>query len=505
MKRFTASLGALLGIVLFSSGYADGFLRQSTSRVMRICGVVAVGDGFTPVTTLALSTADEAEALRDNTATLDISGATWAAITGADGCYSLTLDTTATNTVGELVVAINDDSLVLPIWRTFTVLEEAVYDITYAAAAIGAVPVQDGTGTGQIDTNAGAVVAVTTAANLTNAPTAGDFTATMKASINTEADTALTDYDGPTNTELNARTLVSANYFDPAADSVLIAAGEAAEIQAAADAALVARRLDELLNADSDVDGAAPPTVGSVFHEMMTKTPGSFTYDQTTDSPEAIRDRGDAAWITATGFSTFDPAATGVFLSTSVNNCRAAIGCEAQGTLTGTHSSTTADLGTNAPAATTEVVGKTLVVTGKTSRVVTAYNPTTGVSTFAPATALTLANDDQWYLWGTSPSANSTQDTYESLPLVCTIDTATFAGSTTTVGCDLTDVYGAVVTSATGRLTGKELCVTSGAQMRECRFIGATTAWNGTTNELEITLTRPMPATLADTVTAIIK
>jgi hypothetical protein len=91
---------------------------------------------------------------------------------------------------------------------------------------------------------------ITTVTNLTNAPTAGDLTATMKASVNTEIDTALADV-----------------------------------------------RLDELLAADSDIDGAAPPTVGSVFHELMTKTAGSFTYDQTTDSLEAIRDRGDAAWI----------------------------------------------------------------------------------------------------------------------------------------------------------------------------------------------------------------
>lgn len=62
------------------------------------------------------------------------------------------------------------------------------------------------------------------------------------------------------------------------------------EVQSEAEDALVAHRLDELLNADSDIDGAAPPTVGSVFHELMTKTTGSFTYDQTTDSLEAIRD-----------------------------------------------------------------------------------------------------------------------------------------------------------------------------------------------------------------------
>jgi len=56
-------------------------------------------------------------------------------------------------------------------------------------------------------------------------------------------------------------------------------------------------RLHELLAADSDIDGASPPVVGSVFHELLTKTPASFTYDQTTDSLEALRDRGDVAWI----------------------------------------------------------------------------------------------------------------------------------------------------------------------------------------------------------------
>jgi hypothetical protein len=63
-----------------------------------------------------------------------------------------------------------------------------------------------------------------------------------------------------------------------------------AEVQSEVDDALVVHRLDELVNADSDIDGAAPPTVGSVFHELLTKTAGSFTYDQTTDSLEAVRD-----------------------------------------------------------------------------------------------------------------------------------------------------------------------------------------------------------------------
>ncbi len=38
--------------------------------------------------------------------------------------------------------------------------------------------------------------------------------------INAEADTALADYDPPTNAEMIARTILAANYFDPAADTV---------------------------------------------------------------------------------------------------------------------------------------------------------------------------------------------------------------------------------------------------------------------------------------------
>lgn len=70
-----------------------------------------------------------------------------------------------------------------------------------------------------------------------------------------------------------------------------------AEVQSEVEDALVAHRLDELLNADSDIDGAAPPTVGSVFHELMTKTTGSFTYDQTTDSLEALKDGASAPTV----------------------------------------------------------------------------------------------------------------------------------------------------------------------------------------------------------------
>lgn len=42
------------------------------------------------------------------------------------------------------------------------------------------------------------------------------------AQVNTECDTALTDYDGPTDAEMIARTLLAADYFNPAADTVAL-------------------------------------------------------------------------------------------------------------------------------------------------------------------------------------------------------------------------------------------------------------------------------------------
>ena len=114
------------------------FLRQGATHKVLIGPVVAVGDGFTPVTTLALSTADEAEALVHDSATVvDISAYTFAAVTTADGYYVLTLQSGISGTVGHMTVLINDDSLCLPVKAEFTVLEEAVYDAFYAAAATG--------------------------------------------------------------------------------------------------------------------------------------------------------------------------------------------------------------------------------------------------------------------------------------------------------------------------------------------------------------------------------
>ena len=98
---------------------------------------VSVSDGFTPVTTATIASADEAEVLKhDGAATVAMAG-TLAAVTGADGWYDYTASTGDTDTVGEVVFLMNDDSLYLPVWRTAYVVEEAIYDLFFAASADG--------------------------------------------------------------------------------------------------------------------------------------------------------------------------------------------------------------------------------------------------------------------------------------------------------------------------------------------------------------------------------
>lgn len=97
---------------------------------------------------------------------------------------------------------------------------------------------------------------ITTVTNLTNAPTNGDLTATMKASVNAEVDTAL---------------------IDIGLDHLVSASVAGTDIT---DNSIIAKLVSKSATADWD------------------------TYVNTTDSHEALRDRGDAAWITATGFST---------------------------------------------------------------------------------------------------------------------------------------------------------------------------------------------------------
>lgn len=86
--------------------------------------------------------------------------------------------------------------------------------------------------------------------------------------------------------------------------------------------------------------------------------------------------------------------------------------------------------------------------------------------------------------------------------LNCEVNTANFAGSTTSFACILTDLAGGAVTKDSGDLSGKAILVLSGAQIDEGRYIGENaTTWDGANSELQVTVQRALPGTLADAVT----
>jgi len=282
------------------------YLKADTITEVTVGPAVAVGDGFTPVTNLVGSSADEFEIIKHGaTSTTTIAG-TLAAITGADGYYALDISATDTNTEGRLVLLINDDSLILPIRHEFMVVNANVFDSLFAAAS-----------TDVLDVNAVQLVGgAQSATDLKDFADDGYDPATNKVQGVVLVDT-LTTYTGntpqtadhtagiadiPTVAEFNARTLVAASYFDPAADTVATVTTvtnqlSAAAINAEVDTALTDIHLDHLMAtaaADVIVDG-------SVIAHMVSSTEDWSTFVPSTDSLQAVRDRGDAAWVTGAG------------------------------------------------------------------------------------------------------------------------------------------------------------------------------------------------------------
>lgn len=89
--------------------------------------------------------------------------------------------------------------------------------------------------------------------------------------------------------------------------------GAPAGASVSADIAAVKTDSGNLISRLGAFTGSGVNTVLGFFKALLSKaasTPSDVggTFDATTDSTEAIRDRGDAAWITATGFSTLDAA-----------------------------------------------------------------------------------------------------------------------------------------------------------------------------------------------------
>lgn len=203
------------------------WLKQSTAKVVSFGPFLDKADGVTEETGLvsALDHATTGIKLSKNGGALTIRHATVTATTyDAYGMYRVTLDTTDTNTLGTLRMAFNEAATCLPVWQDFMILPANVYDSLVsgsdlidvsmtqilgtavstpatagildvnvknidndAASASGTVTFPNATLASTTNITAGTITTVT---NLTNAPTAGDLTATMKASVTTAATAA---------------------------------------------------------------------------------------------------------------------------------------------------------------------------------------------------------------------------------------------------------------------------------------------------------------------------
>ena len=261
------------------------FLRKNTAVLITVGPFFDHTDGVTIETGLTITneritlTADTDDGSAPTNILDNVTGATSGTdndlnyITGNDaGMMQLELSAANTNSLGRMLLSITDAANHVPVFHEFMVVNAALYDAFFAtsggaipnaaADAAGGLPISDA---GGLDMDA-ILSRIGTPSNLGG----GATLAFNLSDIESQTDDIGTAGAGLTGVPWNAA-------WD-------------AEVESEVNDALVAQRLDELLNADSDIDGAAPPTVGSVFHEMMTKTAGSFTYSQTTDSLEAVRD-----------------------------------------------------------------------------------------------------------------------------------------------------------------------------------------------------------------------
>ena len=109
------------------------YLRQSTSQVIKVGPFLDETDGRTAETALTLTNTDFRLSKDGGNFA---SSSTGSGTHDENGIYDKTLSTTDTNTVGELVVHV-DESGALPVTHRYWVLEEAIYDALFGASANG--------------------------------------------------------------------------------------------------------------------------------------------------------------------------------------------------------------------------------------------------------------------------------------------------------------------------------------------------------------------------------
>lgn len=177
---------------------------------------------------------------------------------------------------------------------------------TQTARDIGAsVLLSSGTGTGQVKLSSGYVAP--NWGDVGNPTTSVNLSGTTTNLVNTATTltNAPSDSSGTT-TLLSRLTSTRAGYLDNLSAGAVATAS--ALTSAASDITTLLGKFTGITLVKEWLGLLAGKQTGNstARTELRATGAGSGTFDETTDSLEGIRDRGDAAWITATGFSTLD-------------------------------------------------------------------------------------------------------------------------------------------------------------------------------------------------------
>jgi hypothetical protein len=115
------------------------FLEADAAATVLIGPFVDFEDGVTPETGITLSAADSAEIMKHNGTTfVDIAGAgaNQATLTHKEkGMYTLLIPAAVLDTEGRLEVFISDESVCLPVWKDFMVVNQNVFQSLFEVAA----------------------------------------------------------------------------------------------------------------------------------------------------------------------------------------------------------------------------------------------------------------------------------------------------------------------------------------------------------------------------------
>ena len=185
------------------------YLKQSTAATVKLGPFLDESTGKDTEEALTISQAD-IRLSKNGGAFAQTNNAT-GATHDENGWYGVPLDTTDTGTVGRLIVAVHESGA-LPVWREFMVVPANTYDSLVSGSdylQADAVQIEGGDATD---------------------------------AINAACDTAVADYDGPTNAEMEARTLAAASYATAANQTNIEA--DTQDIQSRLPAALVGGRMD---------------------------------------------------------------------------------------------------------------------------------------------------------------------------------------------------------------------------------------------------------------------